>query len=484
MAQEGKKLVEQITSRDTDFAQWYTDVVIKAGLIAYSNIKGFMVYKPAGYAIWEQVQAHLDKRFKETGVKNVYLPVIIPEGLLQKEKDHVEGFAPEVAWVTEGGSEELTERACIRPTSETLFCDYYKGEIHSYKDLPQLLNQWCSVVRWEKETRPFLRSREFLWQEGHTAHATAEEAEERTKQMLNVYADLCAEDLAIPTIKGQKTEKEKFAGAERTYTIEAMMHDGRALQSGTSHNFGDGFAKAFEITYTGKDNAPHFVHQTSWGLSTRIIGAIIMVHGDDSGLVLPPKIAPVQVCVVPIQQKKDGVLDAANALLNDLKKAFPEDAQRFVLDDSDRSPGFKFAEAEMRGIPLRVELGPKDIENGNCVFVRRDTREKTECAIADAPATMKKLLEQMQHDMYERAKEHLESHITDAKDADEFAKAFETTPGFVRGMWCGETACEEKIKETLSVTSRCMPFEQERIADSCVCCGKPAKHLVLWGRSY
>ena len=484
MAQEGKKLVEQITSREEDFAQWYTDVVVKAGLIAYSNIKGFMVYKPAGYAIWEQIQSHLDKRFKETGVKNVYLPVIIPEGLLQKEKDHVEGFAPEVAWVTQGGSEPLTERACIRPTSETLFCDYYKGEIHSYKDLPQVLNQWCSVVRWEKETRPFLRSREFLWQEGHTAHATAEDAEERTKQMLNVYADFCAEDLAIPTIKGQKTEKEKFAGAERTYTIEAMMHDGRALQSGTSHNFGDGFAKAFDITYAGTDNKLHHVHQTSWGLSTRIIGAIIMVHGDESGLVLPPKIAPVQVCVVPIQQKKEGVLEAANALLDDLKKAFPDDAQRFVLDDSDRSPGFKFAEAEMRGIPLRIEIGPKDIENGKCVFVRRDTREKTECAIADAADTMKKLLEQMQRDMYARAKEHLESHITDALDADAFREAFAETKGFVRGMWCGETACEEKIKEELSVTSRCMPFEQERIGETCICCGKEAKHLVLWGRSY
>ena len=484
MAQENRKLVEAITSRDADFAQWYTDVVVKAELIAYSNIKGFMVYKPAGYAIWEQIQAHLDARFKQTGVQNVYLPLLIPEGLLEKEKDHVEGFAPEVAWVTHGGQEEMTERACVRPTSETLFCDYYRDAIHSYKDLPQVLNQWCSVVRWEKETRPFLRSREFLWQEGHTAHADAEDAENRTIQMLQVYADFCAEDLAIPTIKGQKTEKEKFAGAERTYTIEAMMHDGRALQSGTSHNFGDGFAKAFDITYAGKDNTLHHVHQTSWGLSTRIIGALIMVHGDDEGLVLPPRIAPVQAVVIPIQQKKEGVLQAANALLESLQKAYPGQAQRFKIDDSDRSPGFKFAEQEMRGIPLRIELGPKDIEAGNCVIVRRDTREKTTCAIADAPETAAKLMEQMQSDMYARAKEHLESHIFDAKTSEAFTEAFRETKGFVRAMWCGERACEDKIKEEMSVTSRCMPFEQERIAETCVCCGKPAKHMVLWGRSY
>ena len=304
-----KKLVEAITSMDEDFAQWYTDVVKKAELIDYSNVKGCMVIKPAGYALWELIQRQLDDMFKATGVENVYLPMFIPESLLQKEKDHVEGFAPEVAWVTHGGSNPLQERMCVRPTSETLFCDFYKGDIHSYRDLPRVYNQWCSVVRWEKETRPFLRSREFLWQEGHTAHATAEEAQERTEQMLNVYAEFCEKVLAIPVVKGRKTDKEKFAGAKATYTIEALMHDGKALQSGTSHDFGDGFARAFDIQYTDKDNTLKYVHQTSWGMSTRIIGAIIMVHGDNSGLVLPPKVAPTQVMIIPIQQKKEGVLD-------------------------------------------------------------------------------------------------------------------------------------------------------------------------------
>ena len=479
-----KKLVEAITPRDENFTQWYTDVVIRAELIAYSNVKGFMVIKPAGYAIWEQIQAHLDRRFKATGVQNVYLPMIIPESLLQKEKDHVEGFAPEVAWVTQGGQEELTERMCIRPTSETLFCDYYKDAIQSYKDLPQLLNQWCSVVRWEKETRPFLRSREFLWQEGHTAHATAEEAEERTRMMLKVYADCLMEDLAIPTIHGQKTEKEKFAGAERTYTIEALMHDGRALQAGTSHNFGDGFAKAFGIRYAGKDNTLHHVHQTSWGMTTRMIGALIMVHGDESGLVLPPRIAPVQITVIPIQQKKEGVTQAAFALKEAIGKAYPERAARVKVDDTDRSPGFKFAEQEMRGIPLRIEIGPRDIERGVCVLVRRDTREKEECAIEEVPARCDALLAEIQEDMRKRAAAHLEAHIFDAHTKEEFEAHFTETKGFVRAMWCGDRACEDKIKEEMSVTSRCIPFAQEHIADNCVCCGRPAKHLVLWGRSY
>ncbi len=482
MAQEkeNKKLVAEITSMDEDFTQWYTDVVTKAGLISYSNIKGCMVYKPAGYAIWELIQAHLDKRFKETGVTNVYLPMFIPESLLQKEKDHVEGFAPEVAWVTHGGLEPLTERYCVRPTSETLFCDYYKGEIHSYKDLPQLCNQWCSVVRWEKETRPFLRSREFLWQEGHTAHATMEEAEERTQQMLRVYASFCAEDLAIPTIMGQKTEKEKFAGAEATYTIEALMHDGRALQSGTSHNFGDGFAKAFDIQYAGKDNKLHHVFQTSWGMTTRIIGAMIMVHGDNSGLVIPPKIAPTQVMVIPIQQKKEGVLDAAY----DIEKSLKAADIRVKTDDSDRTPGFKFSEQEMRGIPLRVEIGPKDLEAGKCVLVRRDTREKIECAISDVPAKVAELLPQIQADMYARAKKHLEEHTFVATTKEEFEENFKETKGFVKAMWCGDRACEDKIKEDYNVTSRCIPFEQENLAGTCVCCGKPAKKMVYWGRAY
>ncbi|MCM1222257.1 MAG: proline--tRNA ligase, partial [Lachnospiraceae bacterium] len=383
-----KKLVEAITSMEEDFAQWYTDVVKKAELIDYSSVKGCMIIKPYGYAIWENIQAELNRRFKETGVENVYMPMFIPESLLNKEKDHVEGFAPEVAWVTHGGESELQERLCVRPTSETLFCDFYKDLIQSYRDLPKLYNQWCSVVRWEKETRPFLRSREFLWQEGHTAHATAEEAEERTVQMLNVYADFCEETLAIPVVRGKKTEKEKFAGAEATYTIEALMHDGKALQSGTSHNFGDGFAKAFGIQYTDKDNKLKYVYQTSWGMTTRMIGAIIMVHGDDSGLMLPPKIAPTQVMVVPIQQSKEGILEKAADLRDGLLKA----GIRTKLDDTDKSPGWKFAEQEMRGIPMRVEIGPKDLAAGQCVLVRRDTREKTIVPFAELESRVEEQL--------------------------------------------------------------------------------------------
>jgi len=475
-----KKLVEAITSMNEDFAQWYTDVVKKAELIDYSNVKGCMVIKPAGYAIWENIQHELDRRFKETGVENVYMPMFIPEGLLQKEKDHVEGFAPEVAWVTHGGLNPLQERMCVRPTSETLFCDFYKGEIQSHRDLPKVYNQWCSVVRWEKETRPFLRSREFLWQEGHTAHATAEEAKERTEQMLNVYADFCAEVLAIPVVKGRKTEKEKFAGAEATYTIEALMHDGKALQSGTSHNFGSGFAEAFGIQYTDKENKLQYVHQTSWGMSTRIIGAIIMVHGDDSGLVLPPAIAPTQVMIVPIMQKKEGVLEKAAELKSELINS----GFRVKVDDSDKSPGFKFSEQEMRGIPLRVEVGPKDIEAGKCIICRRDTREKIEVALSDLSETVAKLLPQIQQDMYDRAKKHLEEHTYEAKTREEFEKVFAEKSGFVKAMWCEERECEEKIKEEMSVTSRCMPFEQECLSDKCVFCGKPAKKMVYWGRAY
>ncbi len=475
-----KKLVEEITSMDVDFTQWYTDVVKKAELMDYSSIKGCMIFKPNGYAIWENIQRLLDARFKATGVENVYLPLFIPESLLQKEKDHVEGFAPEAAWVTHGGNEELVERLAVRPTSETLFCDLYHNIVQSYRDLPKVYNQWCSVVRWEKTTRPFLRSSEFLWQEGHTAHATAEEAEERTLQMLNVYADFCEQDLAIPMIKGRKTDKEKFAGAEATYTIEALMHDGKALQSGTSHNFGDGFAHAYDITYTDKDNRLSYVHQTSWGVSTRLIGALIMVHGDDSGLVLPPHVAPVQVMIVPIRQDADGVADAAGGVKDALIKA----GLRANVDLSDKRPGWKFAEAEMRGIPLRIEIGPKDVESGQCVLVRRDTREKVTVAIADAPQKAAELLETIQQDMLERAKKHLESHIYDAHTYEEFTDAVENKPGFIRAMWCGEEACELKIKEDTTATSRCMPFEQERIADTCVCCGKPAKKLVYWGKAY
>ena len=473
-----KKLVAEITSMDEDFTQWYTDVVIKAGLIAYSNIKGFMVYKPAGYALWEAVQKHLDARFKAVGVENVYLPMMIPENLLSKESDLVNGFAPEVAWVTHGGQEELQERICVRPTSETLFSDFYKDEVHSYRDLPKNYNQWCSVVRWEKETRPFLRSREFMWQEGHTVHATMEEAEERTKLMLDVYADFCAEDLAIPTIKGRKTDKEKFAGAIATYTIEALMHDGRALQSGTSHNFGDDFARAYGIQFTDKDNKLKYAFQTSWGLSTRIIGALIMVHGDNSGLVLPPKIAPTQVMIIPIQQRKAGVLEKA-AEIKEMLKDF-----RVKVDETDKSPGFKFAEQEMRGIPLRVEIGPRDIAEGKCVVVRRDTREKISCDIASLPEKIGELLPQIQNDMYERAKKHLEEHTFEAPDKETFEALFEGTKGFVKAMWCGSRECEEKIKEDYSVTSRCIPYKQQHLSDVCVCCGKPATKMVYWGRAY
>ena len=477
MAKE-KKLVEAITSMDVDFAQWYTDVVKKAELIEYSSVKGCMVIKPAGYAIWEKIQAEVDRRFKATGVENVYMPMFIPESLLQKEKDHVEGFAPEVAWVTHGGLEPLQERMCVRPTSETLFCDFYKNDIQSHRDLPRLYNQWCSVVRWEKTTRPFLRSREFLWQEGHTAHATHEDAQARTELMLNVYADFCEEVLAIPVIKGRKTDKEKFAGAEATYTIEALMHDGKALQSATSHNFGDGFAKAFGIQYTDKDNTLKYVHQTSWGLSTRLIGAIIMAHGDDNGLVLPPRIAPTQVMIVPIQQKKEGILEKCMEV-KDMLSNFS-----VKVDDSDKSPGWKFSVSEMRGIPVRVELGPKDMEANQAVLVRRDTHEKITVSLDNIAEEVGTLLETIQKDMFERAKAHREAHTYVARTFDEFVKTVEEKPGFVKAMWCGDRACEDKIKELTTATSRCMPFEQEHLADTCVCCGKPAVKMVYWGKAY
>lgn len=474
-----KKLVEAITSMEEDFAQWYTDVVKKAELIDYSSIRGCMILRPAGYAIWENIQKELDRRFKETGVENVYMPMFIPESLLQKEKDHVEGFAPEVAWVTHGGLEELQERLCVRPTSETLFCDLYSNIVQSYRDLPKLYNQWCSVVRWEKTTRPFLRSMEFLWQEGHTAHATAEEAEERTVQMLNVYADFCEEVLAIPMIKGRKTDKEKFAGAHATYTIEALMHDGKALQSGTSHNFGDGFAHAFDIQYTDENNKLQYVHQTSWGMSTRIIGAIIMVHGDDSGLVLPPRIAPTQIMVIPINQKKEGVLDKAYALRDELASRFS-----VKVDDSNKSPGWKFSEQEMRGIPVRIEIGPKDIEANQAVVVRRDNREKTIVSLDNITEAVAAILEQMQADMLARATAHRDENTHEVKSWDEFTDVLTRKQGFIKAMWCGERACEEAIKDETGATTRCMPFEQETLSDVCVHCGKPAKTMVYFGKAY
>lgn len=475
-----KKMVEAITSMEEDFAQWYTDVVKKADLIDYTSVKGCMVFKPAGYAIWELIQSQMDARFKATGVENVYLPMFIPESLLQKEKDHVEGFAPEVAWVTHGGLAPLQEKMCVRPTSETLFCDFYKNEVHSYRDLPKVYNQWCSVVRWEKETRPFLRSREFLWQEGHTIHATFEEAEERTVQMLNLYADFCEEILAIPVVKGRKTDKEKFAGAYATYTIEALMHDGKALQSGTSHNFGDGFAKAFGIQFTDKDNTLKTPFQTSWGTTTRLIGAVIMVHGDNSGLVLPPMVAPTQVVIVPIRQQAEGVLDKAE----EIKASLINKGFRVKVDDSDKSPGWKFAEHEMRGIPVRIEIGPKDIEAGKCVVARRDNGEKIEVSLDELDNKISELIPAIQKDMLERARERRESQTYVAKNWEEFEATFAEKTGFVKAMWCEDQACEDKIKEKMAVTSRCMPFEQEQIADTCVCCGRPAKKMVYWGKAY
>ena len=473
-----KKKVEAITSMEQDFAQWYTDIVKKAELVEYSGIKGCMILRPAGYAIWELIQKELDTRFKKTGVENVYMPMFIPESLLNKEKDHVEGFAPEVAWVTMGGSEPLQERLCVRPTSETLFCDFYSRIIGSYRDLPKVYNQWCSVVRWEKTTRPFLRSMEFLWQEGHTAHATAEEAEERTIQMLNLYADFCEDTLAIPMVRGKKTDKERFAGAKATYTIEALMHDGKALQSGTSHNFGDGFARAFDIQYTDKENTLQYVHQTSWGMTTRLIGAVIMVHGDNNGLVMPPAIAPTQVVIIPIRQQQEGVLAKADEIKEKLG------GFRVKVDDSDKSPGWKFAEHEMRGVPVRIEIGPKDIEAGQAQVARRDTGEKMTVALDALETEIPKLLDTIQKDMLERARVHRDEHTYTATNLEEMTDIAANKPGFIKAMWCEELECEEKLKEVVGVTSRCMPFAQEEVATTCVCCGKPAKKLVYWGKAY
>ncbi len=480
MADKEKKLVEQITSMEEDFAQWYTDVVRKAELIDYTSVKGCMAIKPAGYAIWENIQSELDRRFKETGVENVYMPLFIPENMLKKESELVEGFAPEVAWVTHGGSEPLEERLCVRPTSETLFSDFYHNDVHSYRDLPKNYNQWCSVVRWEKTTRPFLRSREFLWQEGHTVHATYEEACERTEMMLNVYADFCEEVLAIPVVRGRKTDKEKFAGAEATYTIESLMHDGKALQSGTSHNFGDKFARAYDIQFTDKDNTLKYAFQTSWGMTTRMIGAIIMVHGDNSGLVLPPRIAPVQAMIIPVQQHKEGVLDKAQQMRDILQAA----GIRTRLDDTDKRPGWKFAEQEMRGIPVRIELGPKDLEAGQAVVVRRDNREKTVVALDEIAVKVREILETEQREMFERARTHRDAHTYVATDKETFKDIADHKPGFIKAMWCGETACEEAIKEEIGVTSRCMPFAQEHLSDTCVFCGKKAATMVYWGKAY
>lgn len=477
---DDKKMVAAITDMEKDFSQWYTDVVKKADLADYSSVKGCMIIRPYGYAIWELIQKQLDQIFKDTGHENVYMPMFIPESLLQKEKDHIEGFAPEVAWVTQGGLNKLQERLVVRPTSETLFCDHYKNIIHSYRDLPKLYNQWCSVVRWEKTTRPFLRTTEFLWQEGHTAHATAEESAAETIKMLNVYADFAENVLAMPVIKGEKTAKERFAGAKNTYTIESLMHDGKALQSGTSHNFDDIFAKAFGIQYTDQDNKLQYVHQTSWGVTTRLIGAVIMVHGDNSGLVLPPRIAPIQTIVIPIAMQKDGVVEKAHEIEERLKKA----GIRVKSDMTDKSAGWKFSEYEMKGIPVRLEIGPKDIEKNQCVLSRRDTGEKTFVSLDTLEEELKKLLDDVQNNLFEKAKQNRDSKTYVAKNMDEFEKTINETPGFIKAMWCGDQACEDKIKELTAATSRCIPFEQEEISDTCVCCGKKAKHMVIWGRAY
>ena len=479
MAQD-KKQVEQITDMEVDFAQWYTDVCKKAELIDYSSIKGMFIYRPYGYAIWENIQRELDNRFKATGHENVSLPMLIPESLLQKEKDHVEGFAPECAWVTMGGSEKLEERYCIRPTSETLFCEHYKNIIHSWRDLPKLYNQWCSVLRWEKTSRPFLRPREFLWQEGHTRHATAEEAREETQRMLNIYADFLENVLAMPVVKGQKTDKEKFNGAEETYTVECMMHDKKALQAGTSHYFGDGFAKAFDITFTGKDNQLHHPHQTSWGVSTRMIGGIIMTHGDNNGLVLPPRIAPIQVVIIPVAQHKEGVLDANRAVMDRLVKA----GFRVKMDDSDQSAGWKFAEYEMKGIPLRLELGPKDIEKNQCVLVRRDSGEKSFVSLDGIEDTVASMLDSIHDGLYAKAKKNLEDNTYACSSLEEVREKMQERGGFAKTMWCGDEACEIRMKEEAGVTSRCIPFAQENLGDVCPVCGKPAKHMVYWGVAY
>ena len=480
MAQD-KKQVEQITDMEVDFAKWFTDVCRKAELIDYSSIKGMFILRPYGYAIWENFQKILDEKFKETGHENVYLPMLIPESLLQKEKDHVEGFAPECAWVTYGGSEKLEERYCIRPTSETLFCEHYAHIIHSHRDLPKLYNQWCSVLRWEKTSRPFLRHREFLWQEGHTMHATAEEAVEETERMLNVYADFCENVLAMPVTRGVKTDKEKFNGAEKTYTVECMMHDKKALQAGTSHYFGDGFAKAFDITFTDKNNTLAYPHQTSWGVSTRLIGGIIMTHGDDNGLVLPPRIAPVQVIVIPVAQHKEGVIDAAQNLLSRLQAA----GLRAKIDVSEQSPGWKFAEYEMRGVPLRVEIGPKDMEKEQCCIARRDTGEKVFVPLAELEETVKKLLDAIHDNMFAKAKANLESNTFTAETWEEVKELLEkNNGGFVKTKWCGSLDCELAMKDKVGVSSRCMPLAQSGTTGKCPVCGKECTTDIIWGVAY
>lgn len=474
-----KKWVEAITAQEVDFAQWYTDICTKAELAEYSSVKGFVVIRPYGYAIWENMQQRLDARFKATGHENVCMPLLIPESLLKKEGELVNGFAPEVAWVTAGGNEPLEERLAVRPTSETLFCDHFAHVLHSWRDLPMLYNQWCSVVRWEKTTRPFLRSREFLWQEGHTIHETAEQAQAETLGQLNCYADFCERDLCMPVLRGRKTEKEKFAGAEETYSIETMCKDGKALQSGTSHYFGDTFSRAYGVTFSGRDNSLQYPYQTSWGVSTRLMGAIIMTHGDDDGLILPPAVAPYQVVVVPIAAHKPGVAEKSAELAAQIAKY-----ARVKLDDSDKAPGWKFSQWEMKGVPLRVEVGPRDLESGQCVLVRRDTREKRIVKLDDLSAAIPAALDALAKDLYTRADANRKARTTSAVTMEEVKAQAAARTGFIKTMWCGDPACEEAMKEQAGLSSRNMPFEQEHIADTCPVCGRPAKHMVVWGVAY
>ncbi len=470
--------IKDITPRDVDFAKWYTDVVTKANLVDYSSVKGSMIICPYGYAIWEEMQKVLDQKFKETGHENVQMPMFIPESLLNVEKDHVTGFAPEVAWVTHGGKDKLDERLCVRPTSEILFCDYYKKIIKSYRDLPKLYNQWCTIVRWEKTTRPFLRSREILWQEGHTMHATKEEALNETLKMLHIYEDFQRNYLAIPVIVGKKTEKEKFAGAEASYSLEAMMYDGVALQNGTSHYFGNGFAKAFGIEFLNKENKLETPYQTSWGVTTRMIGSLIMVHGDDRGLVIPPNIAPTKVIVIPIGDSLE-VKEETKSLTNALTKA----SISYKVDDTNKTPGFKFAEAEVKGYPIRLEIGPRDLSEGMLTLVRRDTLEKIRINKEEVISKIEKILPIMQQDMYNKALKRRDSMIYEAHNYQEFTEIAQNKPGFIKANWCGDEACENKIKDDFSMKSRCL-IENEEIKGNCVCCGKEAKYRLYFGRQY
>ena len=471
---------QSITRQEDDFAQWYTDVCKKAELMDYSSVKGFIIYRPYGYAIWEEIQNYLNKRFKETGHENVYMPTVIPTSLLQKEKDHVEGFAPECLVATLGGGQPIDDPLIIRPTSETLFTEHYAKIISSYRDLPKLYNQWCSVVRWEKTTRPFLRGAEFLWQEGHTMHETEEEARTEALKMLEIYDDLGRDVLAVPFSKGRKTEKEKFAGAEETYSIEALMPDGKALQSGTTHYFGQGFSKAFGVQFQGRDGKLAYPHQTSWGVSTRLLGAIIMVHGDDNGLVLPPYVAPIQAVVIPGAQQKPGVIPAARELAQMLKEA----GIRVKLDESDKTAGWKFSEYEMKGVPVRVEIGPRDIENGVVTLAKRNTGEKITVKKEEMVETVKSLMDIIHKEMYEKAYRYLLDHVTEVKSMDEMKDVLENKGGYCKMMWCGERACEDKIKEATNATARCIPFNQMAFDDTCPCCGKKASKVVLFAKAY